>query len=84
MLRIHLPQQWFALSDPLMKELLIDTPCFRRFAGIHMVVERIPNETMIINFRHLLEENRRAGQIPETVNQSLRKRGVMLMEGTHP
>jgi IS5 family transposase len=34
MLRIHLLQQWFTLSDPLMEEMLIDTPCFRRFAGI--------------------------------------------------
>jgi IS5 family transposase len=30
MLRIHLLQQWFTLSDPLMEEMLIDTPCFRR------------------------------------------------------
>jgi hypothetical protein len=34
MLRIHLLQQWFTLSDPLMEEMLIDTPCFRRFAGM--------------------------------------------------
>ena len=34
MLRIHLLQQWFTLSDPLMEEMLIDTPCFRRFLGI--------------------------------------------------
>jgi hypothetical protein len=30
MLRIHLLHQWFTLSDPLMEEMLIDTPCFRR------------------------------------------------------
>jgi hypothetical protein len=37
MLRIHLLQQWFRLSDPLMEEMLIDTDCFRRFARIDMV-----------------------------------------------
>ncbi|QPN62621.1 IS5 family transposase [Synechococcus sp. CBW1004] len=82
MLRIHLLQQWFTLSDPLMEEMLIDTPCFRRFAGIDMVEDRIPDETTILNFRHLLEENRIAVQILETVNQSLREKGVMLKEGT--
>jgi len=54
MLRIHLLQQWFTLSDPLMEVMLIGTPCFRRFAGIDMVSERIPDETTILNFRHLL------------------------------
>ncbi len=28
MQRIHVLQQWFTLSDPLMEEMLIDTPCF--------------------------------------------------------
>lgn len=82
MLRIHLLQQWFTLSDPLMEEMLIDTPCFRRFAGIDMIEDRIPDETTILNFRHLLEEHRIAEQILESVNQSLSEKGVMLKEGT--
>jgi IS5 family transposase len=82
MLRIHLLQQWFTLSDPLMEEMLIDTPCFRRFAGIDMIEGRIPDETTILNFRHLLEEHQIAEQILERVNQSLIEKGVMLKEGT--
>jgi IS5 family transposase len=54
MLRIHLLQQWFTLSDPLIKQILIDEPCFRRFAGIETMDARIPDETTILNFRHLL------------------------------
>jgi IS5 family transposase len=57
MLRIHWLQQWFTLSDPLMEEMLIEGPCFRGCAGIDMVSERIPDETTILNFRHLLEEH---------------------------
>jgi len=82
MLRIHLLQQWFTLSDPLMEEMLIDTPCFRRFAGIDMIEDRIPDETTILNFRHLLEEHRIAEKILEGVNQMLSEKGVMLREGT--
>jgi IS5 family transposase len=77
MLRIHLLQQWFTLSDPLMEEMLIDTPCFRRFAGIETMEGRIPDETTILNFRHLLEEHRIAEQILEGVNQMLSERGAM-------
>ena len=72
MLRIHLLQQWFTLSDPLMEEMLIDTPCYRRFAGIDMVSERIPDETTILNFRDLLEEHGIGEQIFEAVKQTLK------------
>jgi IS5 family transposase len=30
MLRIYLQHQRVTLSDPMMEEMLIDTPCFRR------------------------------------------------------
>jgi IS5 family transposase len=81
-LRIHLLQQWFTLSDPLMEEMLIDTPCFRRFAGIDMVSERIPEETTILIFRHLLERHGIGEQVFESVNQSLRDQVALLQEGT--
>jgi len=82
MLRIHLLQQWFTLSDPLMEEMLIDTPCFRRFVGIDMVSERIPDETTILNFRHLLEEHGIGEKIFEAVKQMLKDQGALLQEGT--
>jgi hypothetical protein len=31
-----------------MEEMLIDTPCFRRFAGIETMEGRIPDETSIL------------------------------------
>lgn len=50
MLQIHLLQKWFTLSDTLMEVWLMDTPCFRRFAGIDMDSERSPDEITILNF----------------------------------
>jgi IS5 family transposase len=70
MLRIHLLQQWFTLSDPLMGALLVD-PCFRRFAGIETTEDRILDEITIFNLRHLPEVHRHAEQILEGVNQML-------------
>ncbi|MCX5930604.1 MAG: transposase [Cyanobacteria bacterium] len=61
--------------------MLIDTPCFRRIAGFDMIDDRIPDETTILNFRHLLEEHQIAEQILEKVNQTLSAKGVMLKEG---
>jgi IS5 family transposase len=45
MLRIHLLQQWFDLSDPAMEDALIEVPTLRRFAGIDMISNWIPDET---------------------------------------
>ena len=42
-LRIYLLQQWVTLSDPLIDEMLIDTPCFYRFAGIDFIESQIPD-----------------------------------------
>lgn len=53
MLRIHLMQNWFGYSDPAMEEALYETTILRQFAGLSL--DRIPDETTILNFRRLLE-----------------------------
>jgi IS5 family transposase len=82
MLRIHLLQQWYSLSDPAMEEALIEVPTMRRFAGIDMITDRIPDETTILTFRHLLEKHRLGEQIFETVKAHLSKRGMTMRQGT--
>jgi IS5 family transposase len=57
MLRIHLLQQWYDLSDPAMEDALIEVSTMRRFAGIALITDRIPDETTILAFRHLLEKH---------------------------
>jgi IS5 family transposase len=57
MLRIHLMQQWYDLSDPAMEDALIEVPTMRRFAGIDLISDRIPDETTILSFRHVLEKH---------------------------
>ena len=82
MLRIHLMQQWYSLSDPGMEEALIEVPTMRRFAGIDLISDRIPDETTILTFRHLLEENELGEQIFQTVNAHLKERGMAMKQGT--
>ena len=82
MLRIHFMQQWFTLSDPAMEEALHDMPLFREFAGLGGWSDRLPDETTILRFRHLLEEYKLAPQILQTVNELLRAKGLLLRAGT--
>ncbi len=81
MLRIHFMQQWFTLSDPAMEETLHDVPLFREFAGLGWD-SRLPDESTILRFRHLLEKHKLAEQILALVNDLLIAKGLMLKAGT--
>jgi IS5 family transposase len=82
MLRIHLIQHWYSLSDPAMEDALIEVPTMRRFAGIDLISERIPDETTILAFRHLLEKHDLGQQIFDTVKAHLKARGMAIKQGT--
>src|SRR5579862_3655448 len=47
MLRIYFMQQWFNQSDPGMEDALYDSESMRRFAGIELSEDAIPDETTI-------------------------------------
>jgi IS5 family transposase len=82
MLRIHLMQQWYDLSDPAMEDALIEVPTMRRFAGIALISDRIPDETTILAFRHLLEKHDLGKQIFEMVKTHLKANGMAMKQGT--
>jgi IS5 family transposase len=81
MLRIHLLQQWYALSDPAMEEALYEIASMRQFARLSLL-EAIPDETTILNFRHLLERHGLAARMLEAVNGHLARQGLLLRQGT--
>ncbi|QBZ91241.1 IS5 family transposase [Pseudomonas viciae] len=80
MLRVHLMQNWFGYSDPAMEEALYETTILRQFAGLRL--ERIPDETTILNFRRLLEKHELAAGILAVINGYLGDRGLSLRQGT--
>ena len=82
MLRIHFLQQWFALSDPAMEEALFDVPLFREFAQLPTGVARLPDESTILRFRHLLEQHGLAEKILAAVNATLTAKGLLLRSGS--
>jgi IS5 family transposase len=82
MLRIHFMQQWFGLSDPAMEEALHDVPLYREFSGLDAGITRLPDESTILRFRHLLEANDLSLKLLATINATLATKGLMLKTGT--
>ena len=82
MLRVYFLQNWYPLSDPMAEERLYDSEAMRRFAGIELGDDRIPDETMILNFRHLLERHGLTQAIFAYVNAHLADKGITLRSGT--
>ncbi len=82
MLRIYFLQHWFNLSDPAAEEALYDSAALRRFAGVDLGRAPAPDETTILNFRHLLEQHDLCGAMLDAVNGYLNSRGIRIGTGT--
>ena len=55
MLRVHCMQLLDNLSNPAMKDALYEIESMRQFAGRKL--NRLPDETKILKFRHFLEQH---------------------------
>lgn len=82
MLRIYFLQQWFNLSDPAMEDALYDIESLRRFAGIELGQDEVPDETTILNFRHLLERHNLTKKLFGRVTAHLAAKKLLLRQGT--
>lgn len=82
MLRIHFLQHWFNLSDPAAEEALYDSRAMRRFVGIDLGREPVPDETTILKFRHLLEAHNLGEELFALIGQYLKENGMKLKGGT--
>ena len=82
MLRIHFLQRWYNLGDEAIEDALYDSQAMRNFTGIDLAHDRVPDETTVLNFRHLLDRHDLCKAIFEEINQLLRERGIQMREGT--
>ena len=81
MLRVHIVQLCYNLSDPAMEDLLYEAESVRRFAGLRLS-EPFPDESTILHFRHLLEGRQPGRGLFEEIKGHLEEQGVRLREGT--
>ena len=81
MLRVYCMQLFYNRSDPGLEDHLYEIESLRRFSGLRLG-GAIPDETTILNFRHLLERHGLGEILLSRINQHLAARGLRLREGT--
>ena len=64
-----------------MEDLLYESNPVRRFVGLRLSVP-LPDETTILNFRHLLEKHKLGQGLLQEINAHLESLGLKLREGT--
>jgi len=82
LLRIYFLQQWFNLSDPQAEDAIYDSESMRRFAGVELGEDVVPDESTILRFRHLLEKQQLTEAIFEAVRDLLVEHRLLLRAGT--
>jgi IS5 family transposase len=82
MLRIHFIQHWFNLADLACEEALYDSASLRRFVGIDLGREPVPDATTMLKFRKLLNENKLGEALFAQVGKELQARGFKVNTGT--
>jgi IS5 family transposase len=82
LLRIYFLQQWFNLSDPQAEDAIYDSESMRRFVGVELGDDVVPDETTILRFRHLLEQHQLTEAIFGAVQALLEDRRLLLKSGT--
>lgn len=65
-----------------MQEALHDFLLYRAFTGLEVKINYLPDESMILRFRHLLQTHHLALRILQTVNTILSTKRLMLKSGT--
>jgi IS5 family transposase len=71
---------FYSLSDPAMEDALYEIESMRQFAGLKL--DRLPDETTTLKFRHFLERHGLGKVLFQEVNKQLEKQGLMLREGS--
>jgi len=82
MLRMYFVQHWFNLADEACEEALLDSTALRRFVGIDLGRERVPDATTLLNLRRMLEEHKLGEALFAKVGQVLQAQGLKVGTGT--
>src|SRR5688572_26297313 len=82
LLRLHCLQLWYNLSDPGLEDAVHDRLSFQRFLRLDPLTQKVPDETTVLHFRHLLEAHHLAEEIFARVRAQLEQRGLLVKSGT--
>jgi transposase, IS5 family len=82
MLRIHFIQHWFNLADLSCEEALYDSVSLRRFVGVDLGREAVPDATTMLKFRKLLHDKQLGEALFAQVGAVLQSKGFKVNTGT--
>lgn len=82
MLRMYFVQHWFNLADAACEDALLDSTALRRFVGIDLGRERVPDATTLLKFRRLLEQHKLGEALFAKVGEVLQAQGLKIGTGT--
>ena len=82
MLRMYFVQHWFNLADADCEDALLDSTALRRFVGIDLGRERVPDATTLLKFRRLLEKYKLGEALFAKVGEVLQATGLKVGTGT--
>ncbi len=82
MLRMYFVQHWFNLADAACEDALLDSVALRRFVGIDLGRERVPDATTLLKFRRLLEKHKLGEALFAKVGEVLQAQGLKVGTGT--
>ena len=82
MMRMYFVQHWFNLADEACEEALLDSTALRRFVGIDLGRERVPDGTTLLRFRRLLEKHDLGAALFARVGAVLQANGMKVGSGT--
>ena len=82
MLRIHFVQHWCNLADEACEDALYDSASLRRFVGIDLGREPVPDATTMLQFRRLLNDDKLGEQLFAKDGEVVQQGGFKLRTGT--
>ncbi len=82
MLRNHIIQHWFNLADLYCEDPFYDSASLRRFVGIDLGRESVPDATTMLKFRKLLHDNHLGEALFAQVGPVLQRKGSKVNTGT--
>lgn len=80
LLRVHVAQIAYNYSDPGMEDALYEVASLRRFCRVELA--GVPDESTILRFRRMLEEDGLAPAVFAAINRRLGEQGLFLKQGT--
>jgi IS5 family transposase len=82
MLRMYFVQHWFNLADEACEDALLDSTALRRFVGIDLGMERVPDATTLLKFRRRIEDKQLGAALFAKVGEVLQSQGMKVGKGT--